>query len=118
MAEESGVLSVVAVGPGSEEHGLYVKSPVASLCLVCSSVRKRVRVTMSVLIFSELIEAASPVEPFAAMPVSLKFDGLLVQLSESGSCQRVVCLGKGTSGQVQQDRWQIKAFECRWWGLR
>ncbi len=30
----------------------YVKSPVASGCLVCSSVRKRVRVTMSVLILS------------------------------------------------------------------
>jgi hypothetical protein len=29
-----------------------VKSPVASLCFVCSSVRNRVRVTMSVLIFS------------------------------------------------------------------
>ena len=29
-----------------------MKSPVASLCLDCSSVRKRVRVTMSVLIFS------------------------------------------------------------------
>lgn len=27
----------------------YVKSPVASLCFDCSSVRKRVRVTMSVL---------------------------------------------------------------------
>lgn len=32
---------------------LYVKSPVASLCLACSSVRKRVRVTMFVLIFSD-----------------------------------------------------------------
>lgn len=30
----------------------YVKSPVASLCLACSSVRKRVRVTMLVLTFS------------------------------------------------------------------
>ena len=28
----------------------YVKSPVASLCLLCSSVKKRVRVTISVLI--------------------------------------------------------------------
>lgn len=49
---------------------MYVKSPVASLCFTCSSVRKRVRVTMSVLIFSELIEAASTLEPFAAMSVS------------------------------------------------
>jgi hypothetical protein len=29
-----------------------VKSPVASLCLDCSSVKNRVRVTMSMLIFS------------------------------------------------------------------
>ena len=41
-----------------------VKSPVASLCLDCSSVRNRVRVTMSVLIFSWATGAASP---FAAI---------------------------------------------------
>lgn len=69
---------------------------------------------MSVLIFSELIAAASPVEPFAAMPVWLNFGGLLVRLSESGSGQRVICLGQGTSGQVQQDRRQIKESKCRW----
>lgn len=34
------------------EKETYVKSPLASLCLTCSSVRKRVRVTMSVLTFS------------------------------------------------------------------
>lgn len=34
------------------ERETYVKSPLASLCLTCSSVRKRVRVTMSVLTFS------------------------------------------------------------------
>ena len=38
----------------------YVKSPVASLCLVCSSVRNRVRVTMSVLIFSWATGTISP----------------------------------------------------------
>ena len=43
----------------------YVKSPVASLCLVCSSVRKRVRVTMSVLIFSWPTGPPSPLDvPF------------------------------------------------------
>ena len=44
------------------ERGLitYVNSPVASLCLDCSSVRKRVRVTMSVLIFSWATGAISP----------------------------------------------------------
>lgn len=37
-----------------------MKSPVASLCLVCSSVRKRVSVTISVLIFSWATGAISP----------------------------------------------------------
>ena len=37
-----------------------MKSPVASLCLVCSSVRKRVNVTMSVLIFSSVTEVTLP----------------------------------------------------------
>lgn len=43
------------------ERGLkmYVKSPVASLCFDCSSVRKRVRVTISVLIFSWATGAVS-----------------------------------------------------------
>lgn len=35
-----------------EGGGTYVKSPVASLCFTCSSVRNRVRVTMLVLTFS------------------------------------------------------------------
>ena len=38
----------------------YVKSPVASLCFDCSSVRKRVSVTISVLIFSWATGAAPP----------------------------------------------------------
>ena len=38
------------VGDELGEVSTYVKSPVASLCLLCSSVKKRVRVTMSVLI--------------------------------------------------------------------
>lgn len=44
-----------------------MKSPVASLCLVCSSVRKRVRVMMWVLTFSV---SASPF-PFVATIVSV-----------------------------------------------
>ena len=40
--------------------GRYVKSPVASLCLACSSVRKRVRVTISVLTFSSWRGAPLP----------------------------------------------------------
>lgn len=54
MAEETGE----CVRDGQNEKALgtglvtYVKSPVASVCFTCSSVRKRVRVTISVLIFS------------------------------------------------------------------
>jgi len=47
-------------GPG--DGMAYVKSPVASLCFDCSSVRKRVSVTISVLIFSC---AAARLSPFA-----------------------------------------------------
>jgi hypothetical protein len=36
-----------------ESIDIYVKSPVASGCLSCSSVKRRVRVTISVLIDSE-----------------------------------------------------------------
>ena len=38
----------------------YVKSPVASLTLACSSVRKRVKVTMSVLMPADSVAALSP----------------------------------------------------------
>ena len=41
--------------------GAYVKSPVASLCLACSSVRNRVKVTMCVLTFS-ISELPFPVD--------------------------------------------------------
>lgn len=41
----------------------HVKSPVASLCFDCSSVRNLVRVTMSVLIFS--------VEPLVAAMMTI-----------------------------------------------
>ena len=44
-----------------------VKSPVASLCLVCSSVRNRVRVTMSRLIFSWATGGISPLVPLTAV---------------------------------------------------
>jgi hypothetical protein len=40
----------------------YVKSPLASLCFACSSVRNRVRVTMSVLTFSFWIGTPLPLE--------------------------------------------------------
>lgn len=44
----------------------YVKSPVASLCFACSSVRNLVRVTISVLIFSVCTPLPLPLL-FAAM---------------------------------------------------
>lgn len=37
---------------GEAQGNTYVKSPVASLCFACSSVRNRVSVTMFVSIFS------------------------------------------------------------------
>jgi hypothetical protein len=47
-----------------------VKSPVASLCFVCSSVRNLVSVIISVLIFSEPTAPASPLlSSFVAMSV-------------------------------------------------
>jgi len=59
-------------GCGNLEGRTDVKSPVASLCLVCSSVKKRVRVTMSVLILSP------PTAPFSPLPF---MTGSLVSLS-------------------------------------
>ena len=49
---------------GARRREDYVKSPVASLCFACSSVRNRVRVTMSVFIFSAL---AGKFPPLVAM---------------------------------------------------
>jgi hypothetical protein len=48
----------------------YVKSPVASLCFVCSSVRKRVKVTISVLIFGAATGAPTSPLPFVAIVYS------------------------------------------------
>lgn len=50
-------------------HGTYVKSPVASLCLVCSSVRNLVRVMMSVLIASWGDESPFPLPAMLRMCV-------------------------------------------------
>ena len=74
MAQESGE-SCVSGGGGSDCFGggvggagegrlnkTHVKSPVASLCFVCSSVRNLVRVTMSVL-----ISASCAVTPLVAI---------------------------------------------------
>lgn len=46
--------SVSAVPYGLQVLVTYVKSPVASLCFACSSVRNLVSVTISVLTFSWL----------------------------------------------------------------
>ena len=55
------------VGSGSR----YVKSPVASLCLACSSVRNRVSVMMSVLIFSwPTGGVVVPLDPFVVAMMS------------------------------------------------
>lgn len=61
MAEETGERVRDYRGDNTLEIGFvtYVKSPVASVCFTCSSVRKRVSVTISVLTFS--------VDPLSAM---------------------------------------------------
>ena len=61
VAEES-VCSMLAGWAVETGERAYVKSPVASLCLACSSVKKRVRVRMSVLTFSPCTAV-----PFCAM---------------------------------------------------
>jgi hypothetical protein len=66
----------------SPDRLTYVKSPVASLCLVCSSVKKRVSVMMSVL-------TASPL--FSPLPL----DAILLG-SECYVCFSVVALCKAT----------------------
>lgn len=48
----------------------YVKSPVASLCFACSSVRNLVSVTMSVLIFSV---GSPPFAPLLAILLVVEF---------------------------------------------
>ena len=53
MAEETRVTTVgIASREDQEYRGTHVKSPVASACFTCSSVRNLVSVTMSVLTFS------------------------------------------------------------------
>lgn len=64
-----------------EQLRTHVKSPVASLCFDCSSVRKRVRVTMSVLIFS-----VCPVPVLDSSPVEAML-GVLEGGCEGGSAQ-------------------------------
>lgn len=51
-----------------------MKSPVASLCFDCSSVRKRVRVTMSVLTFSCATGTLSPFV-WAIVEYTVRFQG-------------------------------------------
>ena len=72
MAEESARVSEMLDGRAWRRVGrAHVKSPVASLCFACSSVRNRVRVTMSVLIDSVPVPTGGsplvPLEPFAAI---------------------------------------------------
>lgn len=53
----------------------HVKSPVASLCLICSSVRNRVRVTMLVLIFSIIGGVTSPFPFWASIVGEIRGNG-------------------------------------------
>ena len=67
----------------------HVKSPVASLCFDCSSVRKRVRVMMSVLIASCLF-CCSPLVAMMVVVVILRVLGIL-------------CGRKGVSESVEEE---------------
>ena len=74
---------------GNRRGRQYVKSPVASLCLVCSSVRKRVRVMMSVLIFSWPTGPPSPlVVPFVE-GILLRGNGVFMMAMESCIVEKV-----------------------------
>ena len=83
-----------------EDEYTYVKSPVASLCLDCSSVRKRVRVTMSVFIFSC---ATGMLSPFACAMI-----GNVVDVWRPWSKFRSQNLGLGESVERKCVGW------CRW----
>ena len=63
---------------------MYVKSPVASLCFACSSVRNLVRVMMSVWIFSGPVPVAYSPLPLVAMFVQVDLPLSLVKGTVSG----------------------------------
>ena len=65
-------ISVSHEGEKGMKGTTHVKSPVASLCFDCSSVRKRVRVTISVFIFSPPTGATSPLEPLVVAIVKVE----------------------------------------------
>lgn len=67
MREETAEASVRCVGQRSSDRP-YVKSPVASLCFVCSSVKNLVSVTMSVLMLSL---PTAPPSPFSFPAIAL-----------------------------------------------
>ncbi len=83
----------------------YVKSPVASLCLACSSVRNLVRVMMSVLTCSVEVRASgAPFVPFAAM---FAMPRRLYQCLMDTRCQELMSrnsLGR-SEGRVRKE-WQ------------
>jgi hypothetical protein len=67
----------------------YVKSPVASLCFVCSSVKNRVRVMMSVLTASPLLsplplDAILSALRLNAVPSSLLLELYVVDFEHNG----------------------------------
>lgn len=84
--------------PRIVSHGqTYVKSPVASLCLTCSSLRYLVKVTMSVLIFS----CAAGGGPF---------DMVLVLCWSSSTFRTVLSAGLKVSMSVTMAAARLKFF--------
>lgn len=64
----------------------YVKSPVASLCFVCSSVRKRVKVTIFVFIVAVSAEGTS----FPLLLVAILLRALTIELETEPKKGRTV----------------------------
>jgi hypothetical protein len=91
--------------------GSYVKSPVASLCLICSSVRNRVRVTMLVLIFSMTGGVTSPF-PFG---YAILGEGIWGRGECGGDQVNELVSGKQTALCVYNS-WDERWFLCSTYG--
>jgi hypothetical protein len=81
-----------------------VKSPVASLCFVCSSVKNLVRVMMSKLIFSVPVPVLASPLPFEAP--------LVAMLGQCGSCSRGQVRKRKKDG-VKSDN-EMRAASVEW----
>jgi hypothetical protein len=82
-----------------------VKSPVASLCFVCSSVKNLVRVMMSKLIFSVPVPVLASPLPFEAPFVAM--------LGQYGSCSRGQVRKRKRNGMKSDNEMRAASVEWR-----